>query len=78
MGTSDDWVYYTLGATFDKFNVTYGQWTGSDANDYSHVTASYAATDEFKFAISIALEDTTPVDEDPLFAVSYKKTFDLK
>ncbi len=78
MGASDDWVYYTLGANFDKFNVTYGQWMGSDANDYSHVTASYAATDEFTFTISVAMEDTTPVDEDPLFAASYKKTFDLK
>ncbi len=77
-GGGDSWVYYTLGADIDQFNITLGAWTGIDGNEYTHVTGSYAATDELSFSISVAQEDDVNIDEDPLFAVSYTKTFDLK
>ena len=77
-GADDDWVYFTLAAEQGAFGVTYGQWTGLDANNYSHVTASFAATDEVSFSISMAQEDDVEMDEDPLFAVSYTKSFDVK
>lgn len=77
-GASDDWVYYTVGADVGRFNVTYGQWTGLDANNYSHVTASFAATDDLSLSISVAQEDDVNIEEDPLFAVSWGQTFDVK
>jgi len=89
--TSDDeYSYYTLDAAFGKFNVQYGVWdyNKTGANNYSHVTVSYSATDELSFAISKASNDsgyenkpsssTYGVEEDLLFQVSYSKSFDLK
>jgi len=84
--------YMTLDVALGKFNIQYGVWdnevTASDPtpNDYSHVTVSYAATDELSFAISKASNDggydnntssAFGVEEDPLFQVMYSKTFDL-
>jgi len=92
--TSDDeYNYYTLDAAFGKFNVQYGVWdyNATGANNYSHITLSYAATDEISFAISKASNDSGydntvansgtdayGVEEDPLFQVTYSKSFDLK
>jgi uncharacterized protein (TIGR02001 family) len=89
--TSDDeYNYYTLAADIGKFNVLYGVWdfNKTGANNYSHVTVSYAATDELGFAISKASNDsgyenkpgssTYGVEEDLLFQVTYSKSFDLK
>ena len=92
--TSDDeYNYYTLDAAFGKFNVQYGVWdfNAAGANNYSHITVSYAATDELSFAVSMASNDSGyentkanegadayGVEEDPLFLVSYSKSFDLK
>ncbi len=59
--TSDDeYTYYTLDAGFGKFNVQYGVWdfNAAGANNYSHITVSYAATDELSFAVSKASNDS--------------------
>ncbi len=92
--TSDDeYSYYTLDAAYGKFNAQYGVWdkNATGANNYSHITISYAATDELSFAISKASNDSSyentkanagadayGVEEDPLFQVTYSKSFDLK
>lgn len=92
--TSDDeYNYYTLDAAFGKYNIQYGVWdfNATGANNYSHITLSYAATDEFTLAISKASNDTGyentvantgtdayGVEEDLLFQVTYSKSFDLK
>jgi len=76
-----DYYYYTLGLDFmEKFNITFGGWkwdklTGSD---YTHVTFSYSPIDELKFTVSMAQEDAKDsIEEDPLFQVTYSKSFDL-
>lgn len=80
---SDD-KYFTLAFAQDKFSVTYGWWDlefPASGDEYSHFTFGYAATDEISFALSIAssdLNDDSGVEEDPLFAVTYSKSFDLK
>ena len=78
--TSDDDVYYTLSAEYESFSVTYGIWDlENPGNEYSHITASYAFNDNISFTVSKAMNDTpTGVEEDPLFMVSFSKTFDLK
>lgn len=95
--TPDD-NYFTVDASFGKFNLLYGWWdmeattaTGT-RNEYSHFTLSYAATSELKFAVSMLSNDSgfTPegaapagaitdagLTENPLFMVSYTKSFDL-
>lgn len=90
---AEDYMYYTLDVAFGKLNVQYGVWDHDKAgnNEYSHVTLSYAATDELSFAVSKASNDSgfenTPanagtsafgVEEDPLFQVTYSKSFDIK
>ncbi len=77
-GVSDDWAYISVGADFDKYNVTVGKWLNTEGNDFTHLAASFNATDELSFTVSIAAEDEVNVDEDPLVAVTYTKTFDLK
>lgn len=85
--TPDD-NYYTLDATFGKFNILYGFWDlesigTTPRNEYTHFTLSYAATSELKFAVSILNNDSgfTPEtgapSENPLFMVSYTKSFNL-
>ncbi len=86
---SDDNNYYTISGEMGKFSLTYGFWDlekGSIANtqdEYSHIQLGYAATDELSFAVSIASSDldaktdTSAVEEDPLFSVTYSKSFDL-
>jgi len=74
-GSSEEYNYYTLSAEMGAFSATYGIW---DDSSYSHVTGSYAATDELAFSISVAMEDEGTVEEDPLFAVSYTKSFEIK
>lgn len=92
-----DYTYMTVDVAFGKFNFQYGVWdvdttiAAPTPNNYSHITISYAATDEFSFAVSKASNDdgyeNTPADavagtygveEDPLFQVTYSKSFDLK
>jgi len=81
-----DYYYYTIGFDFmEKYNVTYGAWSVDDLakwpsiGEYSHITFSYAATDELTFVVSKAMEDgTDTLEEDPLFQVTYSKSFDLK
>lgn len=81
---SDDDKYLTIDASFDKFNILYGWWDlENPGNEYSHITLSYAATDEISMAVSVLDNDsgfepeTTGNTENPLFMVSYTKSFDL-
>jgi uncharacterized protein (TIGR02001 family) len=88
-GDQADNKYFTLAGTYEKFNLTYGWWnlktpgsglTGAD--EYSHLTFSYAATDELSISVSKAFSKldagaASEVDENPLFAVSYTKSFSL-
>ncbi len=91
--SEDEYKYYTLDASFGKFGAQYGVWdfNKTGANNYSHLTLSYAATDEFTFKISKASNDSGysndyankgtdayGVEEDLLFLVTYAKSFDLK
>lgn len=81
-----DYTYTTLDYTYDKFNVLYGMWSvdATGADESSHITFSYAATDNFTFTVTKGMQDVTPgldpitgdptgsvYDEDPLFHVSY-------
>lgn len=81
----DDDIYYTIDGSLGKFTLLYGWWSlENPGNEYSHITLSYAATDELKFAVSVLSNDSgyTPETgapaENPLFMVSYSKKFDLK
>lgn len=81
-----DYEYFTLGYEHGKFGVIYGWFdyeVDAGNNDYSHITASYAATDELSFSISVLDNevpdtDSSALQEDPLFQVSYTKSFDLE
>lgn len=90
---NDDNKYFTLSGEFGKFSVTYGWWDlendkdpvpnpdGIIVDEYSHITLGYAATDELSFALSKASSDRSDdfgVEEDPLFSVTWAKSFDLK
>ncbi|MGD8641636.1 MAG: TorF family putative porin, partial [Gammaproteobacteria bacterium] len=79
-----DYIYYTLGLDFmEKFNITYGKWSVDDETlmtqgNYGHLTFTYSPIDELSFTVSTAMEDITDtVEEDPLFQVTYSKSFDL-
>ena len=76
---NDDNKYFTLGFSQDKYSVTVGMWSLENPGDeYTHVTFGYAATDEIAFALNFTQSDTGATEEDPLFAVTYSKSFDLK
>lgn len=92
----DDSKYITLGFEHGKYSATYGVWDldapSGTVNDYSHLTLSYAATDDLSVGISIAKNDVDdhsgspgndfasgdPVETDPLFFISYNIPVDLK
>ena len=85
----DDDAYYTIAAELGATTITLGMWdldkgtagavnSFSGGDEYSHVTVDYAATDELTFSISVASPDISDaVEEDPLFVVTYAKSFDL-
>ncbi len=76
--TKDD--YYTLSGEMGKFSALYGSYVGDGANDgsdYQHIQLGYAFNDNVSFAVSKASDDGAGVEEDPLFVVSYSKTFDM-
>lgn len=76
---NDDNNYITLGFSQDKFSVTLGAWDLENPGDeYTHVTFGYAATDEVSFALNFTQSDTGTTEEDPLFQVTYAKSFDIK
>jgi uncharacterized protein (TIGR02001 family) len=82
--TPDD-NYLTLGYAWDKYTATFGMWMKeiSGANEYSHITVTYAATDALSFSVSKAFDDSATgapdaVEEDPLVQVAYGWNFDLK
>jgi len=76
-----DYYYYTLGFDFmEKFNLTFGGWSWDKVKgaDYTHVTFTYSPLDELSFTVSMAQEDAKDsIEEDPLFQVTYSKSFDL-
>jgi len=80
---ADDDSYITLSYGAGPVSVTYGFWSlENPGNEYSHIGLGYAATDELSFGVSIAsndVADTDPgaVETDPLFTVTYSKSFDL-
>ena len=98
-GDKPDDNYITLSYSFGKYSLTYGLWDLEDGtvdstgttpatkgqDEYSHLTLSYAATDDLSFAVSKAFSDLDDsdlgganVEEDFLFQVTYSKDFDLK
>ena len=62
--------------------MLYGTWMFDKTvgADDSHLTFSYAATDNFTFTVSKGIQDTasTATDEDLLFHVGYSLPVDLK
>lgn len=86
--------YYTLSGDIGKFTLLYGKYEGGTGNggvaegmDYSHVQVSYAFNDELSFTVSKASDDgygtgtnsaSGVFTTNPLFQVSYSKSFDLK
>ncbi|NOX42269.1 MAG: hypothetical protein GXP19_00820, partial [Gammaproteobacteria bacterium] len=81
--SSTDDKYFTLTGEWGKISATYGWWDlefPASGDEYTHVTLGYAATDEISFAVNFAmsdLNDDSGVEEDPLFQVTYSKSFDL-
>lgn len=75
---NDDDMYFTFGYAYEKFDVTIGLWDRDGlADEYTHVTFGYAATDNLSFSLSFAQSDDGTTEEDPLFAVTYGQSFDL-
>lgn len=75
------WVYYTFDYTIDDVNILFGAWDFDEAGneEYTHLTVSYAFSDNLSFAISMAQEDTVGgIEEDPLFYVGYTLPLDMK
>lgn len=82
--------YYTLSGDIGQFTLLYGLYQSrgtADGMDYKHFQVSYAFNDEISFTVSKASDDgygigaasrSTVFEEDPLFQVSYSKTFDMK
>jgi len=78
-GTSKD-DYYTLSAEFGDFSVLYGDYQADNCTvcgDYSHFQVGYSFNDNIGFAVSKASDDGAGVETDPLFVVSFSKTFDM-
>lgn len=79
VGTPDG-NYFTFSYGRDKYSILLGIWdmdNPSTDDEYKHITATYAATDELSFAVSIAKSDNGDTEEDPLFQITYSKGFDL-
>lgn len=82
---NDDDSYYSLDYSFDRYSITYGMMDlehpdASDADEYSHLTVTYSATDELKFGVSKAFsdrDDDLGVEEDPLVFVAYDLALEL-
>lgn len=82
-----DYIYYTLSYSYEDFGFTYGGWSNDDTDsEYSHVTISFAATDELSFALSSVVDEAEPgsqigeawgVDSDPVFQVTWSQSYDL-
>ena len=82
-GTNNDYKYVTLDYTIGKFNILYGTWMreASGADESSHLTVAYAATDNFTFTASKGFQDVSTVsvyDEDVLFHIAYSLPIDMK
>lgn len=70
----DDYVYYSLDYSIDKFGLHYGMTDVKSDNDYTDISVSYAATEELTWTISSASGDgidNTVDDDGPLVMVSY-------
>lgn len=74
--------YITLGAEFGAFSVTYGMWSGVEAEvepgvfedaNYAHLDIGYAFNDTVSFTLSqvIDKDDAQGADDDLNFVVSY-------
>ncbi|MBU2885669.1 TorF family putative porin [Gilvimarinus agarilyticus] len=63
----EDYWYTTIGATFDKFSVTYGL----HEDDLAHVDLSYAFNDNLSFTIGQVVDDVDGAyDDDAKFIFS--------
>ncbi|UTF59788.1 TorF family putative porin [Gilvimarinus sp. DA14] len=63
----DEYWYTTLGASFDKFSVTYGL----HEDDYSHLDLGYSFNDNLSFTIGVPVDDVDGTyDDDAKFIVS--------
>ncbi len=74
---NDKSLYYTLGYSFDKYGITYGQQLNDGNDQWSHVTLDFAANDEISFGLSFGISGDVEIDEDPLFILTYSKSWDL-
>lgn len=63
----DEYWYATVGASFDKFSVTYGL----HEDDFSHLDLGYAFNDNLSFTVGVPVDDVDGAyDDDPKFVVS--------
>ncbi|WP_339897130.1 TorF family putative porin [uncultured Gilvimarinus sp.] len=63
----DEYWYATIGATFDKFSVTYGM----HEDDLAHVDLGYAFNDNLSFTLGKVVDDVDGAyDDDAKFVVS--------
>ena len=67
----EEYKYYTLGYSMDKFGITYGKSDAGAGSEYSHVDLSYQATDALSFTVSKATDDGADIAEEMLVSVSY-------
>lgn len=67
----NDYKYYTLGYSMDKYSIMYGASEDDAGAEYSHVDLGYAATDALSFTISMPSDDTAGISEQTLIAVTY-------
>lgn len=80
VGVSDgskDVLYYTLGYQFDKIGLTYGSQNLDGNEQWSHLLLDFAANDEISFGLNFGFSGDESINEDPLFVVTYSKSWDL-
>lgn len=68
---ANEYRYFTLGYTFDKFSVLYGQHNYEEGDDPGHIQFGYQYNDNLSFALSKFVVDKDNVDDDVQFLVSY-------
>lgn len=73
-----DYYYLNFGYEMDKFGGSIGTMSSDSQTEYTHLDLTYAATDELGFTLSTIIDDdNTNMDTDPLFVVTWSKSFDL-
>ena len=71
---NDDYTYYSIDYSYNKFGFHYGMTDVSSDADYTDISVSYAVTDELTWTVSKAEGDGVPsvgVADEPIVMVSY-------